>query len=740
MPGRGLRVSLIAKVLVDVSLDREFDYAIPPALERRVAIGMRVRVPFGPRETEGYVVGLADRSEFDRLKPIRGVLDESPVLTEAILSLARWISEYYCAPIESAVRTVLPGAVRRAESRHLARLFVTPVSSSGEANAPAAARRQAEALALVRSSGGMFLADLVRTLRTTPETIRALERRGLVAIVPEVQARDPYGDVTRIPTGPLELMPQQAAALEMVTRSMDTGAPPVILLYGVTGSGKTEVYLQAIDHALKQGRGAIVLVPEIALTPQTVERFHGRFGRDIAVLHSHLSDGERHDEWHRIRGGKARIVIGARSAVFAPVRDLGLIVVDEEHEPTYKQEEVPRYNARDVAVMRGRMERCAVLLGSATPSLESYWNAKIGKYALAAMPSRVDHRRMPAMRVLDMRAEAEQSGRVSIFSKDLIEAIRTRIERGEQTMLFLNRRGYATSLVCPKCGYVAACDQCSVSYTYHRHGEQLRCHTCGKALSVPPRCPGCADPSFKFSGAGTQRVEIVLQTLLPKARIQRLDADVATRKHAYRDILGDFRTGKIDVLIGTQMIAKGLHFPNVTLIGIIRADSSLHMPDFRAAERTFQLLTQVAGRAGRGDVSGLVIVQTYTPFHPAVQAARRLDLEGFFDQELEFRKELQYPPFTHLLCVTFRGESEERVASSADALAKSLSPKLPSGVVLAGPSPAPLARAHGLYRYQLVIRAPSARSVTVPLRDVVREMKWPAGVAVSIDVDAVSLM
>ncbi len=424
---------------------------------------------------------------------------------------------------------------------------------------------------------------------------------------------------------------------------------------------------------------------------------------------------------------------------------LGLIVVDEEHEPTYKQEETPAYHARDVAVMRGHLEGCAVLLGSATPSLESFQNARIGKYGLARMPARVDHRTMPAVRVVDLREEAERAGRPNVFSGDLVDAIHSRLSRAEQTMLFLNRRGFATSLVCPQCGYVARCNECSVAMTYHREPgapEILLCHVCGERRIVPARCPNdkCRTPAFKFAGVGTQRIESIISRLFPDACVRRMDSDTTGRKDAHREILGEFRAGRIDILVGTQMIAKGLHFPNVTLVGVLYADLSLHMPDFRAAERTFQLLTQVAGRAGRGQATGEVIIQTYTPFHPAVQAARRLDYEGFFDQEIEFRKELGYPPFGHLVCLHLQGPGEAKVQFAGEALVRALKPKLPASVKLAGPTPAPLARARGQYRYQVLLRAPSTRSMTAPLKAVLETFKWPEDVRCIVDVDAVSLL
>ncbi len=537
------------------------------------------------------------------------------------------------------------------------------------------------------------------------------------------------------------------------------------LLHGVTGSGKTEVYLQAIAHTLEQGKGAIVLVPEISLTPQTVERFKARFSSGklqtlVAVLHSHLSAGERHDEWHKIRQGRARIVIGARSAIFAPVDPLGLIIVDEEHEHTYKQEESPRYHARDVAIMRGQMEGAPVVLGSATPSLESYFNCRKGKYTLLQLPERVDDQKMPHVRVVDMRQAARGEKGTPIFSPQLKEAITQRLERGEQTILFLNRRGYSTSLQCPKCGHVCGCPNCSISLTYHRLEQKLACHICGHSQKVPAVCPNesCKNPAIRFAGTGTQKVEETLAKLFPDARVHRMDADTMKRKDDYRKILGDFRAGKIDILVGTQMIAKGLHFPNVTLVGIIFADLALHQPDFRAGERTFQLLTQVAGRAGRGDIEGEVVVQAFTPFHPAIQFARRHDFEGFYEQELEFREQLKYPPLGRVALLTLKGRNEEKVKFSAEHLKKALESKIQSpkpktssedatldlgpwtlDLTISGPAPAPLLRAETFYRYQIMLRTPRMSALSRELSKVTQSLALPEDVTLVVDIDPVDL-
>ncbi len=734
----------IAKVVVEIALDREFDYLIPAALAPQVRLGSRVLAPFGHAMARGYVVGLTDHSAWHDLKTLHSLIGTRPLLNESMLKLARWIGDYYAATIEQAIRTVLPCAVRRHGARFREQREICATETARDAAALEGLRRrspaQAAALEYLLKQGPMTVPELIVAAGVSASVIKGLEKKNLVQISLGACRRDPLADQIILPTQPLTLFPEQAAALAVVRQSIDTLKPPVVLLHGVTGSGKTEVYLQAIRYVLDRGKGAIVLVPEISLTPQTVERFRGRFGDAIAVLHSHLSDGERHDEWYRIYESQARIVIGARSALFAPVENLGLIVVDEEHEPSYKQSEAPRYHARDVAVMRGRMENCAVLLGSASPALESFYNVRRGKYGLTVLSHRVDHRQMPVMKIVDMRVEAERAGHVNILSRELAEAIRSRLDQTEQTILFLNRRGFATTVICPACGFVATCDQCSVKLTYHKSGEVMRCHMCGRALKVLSKCPACGDRTIKFSGIGTQRIETIMRSFFPQARIRRMDADTTTRKLAYHEILGDFKARKIDILIGTQMIAKGLHFPGVTLVGVIYADLSLHMPDFRSAERTFQLLLQVSGRAGRGDVSGEVIVQTFTPFHPAIQAARRLDYQGFMDQELEARRELRYPPFSHLVCATLEGPSEEIVAMTGRTIVKRLQPQLTPAVTLAGPVPAPFSRIKGQYRYQIILRSSSVKAMSQPLKEVLRELKYPAKLRIAVDVDALSMM
>ena len=748
---------VVARVTLDIAVRREFDYLVPAELESSVREGTRVKVPFGPREVMGVVTKILDESPHGNLREIIKTVGGQALVTPSILRLVRWIADYYCCAPEIAMKAVLPDAVRKEEEGWRERLFVRALPVHGDL--PKLTKRQEDLWTIVEEWRELPLQELVRLAGTTSTTIRKLEDKGLVSIAPQISERDPYGKEHILPSQPLELNAEQATALKSVVDAMERLAKPagdeakpegdsVFLLHGVTGSGKTEVYLQAIAHALGQGQGAIVLVPEISLTPQTVERFKARFSHGpqqtlVAVLHSHLSAGERHDEWHKIRQGRARIVIGARSAVFAPVEPLGLVIVDEEHEHSYKQEEAPRYNARDLAVVRGQQEGAAVVLGSATPSMESYHNVQRKKYALLSLTERVDQKNMPLVRVIDMRSAARKEKGISIFSPQLREAILQRLEKNEQVMLFLNRRGWSSSLQCPDCGYVAECPNCSVSLTYHRAAQQLMCHSCGHIEAAPTKCPeqSCGNAAIRFAGLGTEKVEAALAKGFPMAKVKRMDSDTLKRKEDYRRILGDFRTGKIDILLGTQMIAKGLHFPNVTLVGIINADLSLHIPDFRAGERTFQLLTQVAGRAGRGDVEGEVYVQSFTPFHPSIQYARRHDFIGFYEQEIEFRQELRYPPVSRVALLTLRGRSEDRVKFFADHLRKemdALAGEL-GDTVVAGPAPAPLLRAENFYRYQVMMRTPNMSALSRKLSARQQALQIPDDIRLIIDIDPMTL-
>jgi len=735
------------RVVIDRAIQRELDYSVPETLADRIGVGSRVRVPFRDKSALATVLATLETSDAKGIRPIEALVGDSPVISERLLELAKWMSAYYCCPLETVMRSLLPQVIRRAQISWKRQLVVHPSKiDSGEIDKlRRRAPRQAELLdAIAKLEKPIPAAKLLQNTSLDNQALRALAKRGLIDLREEAIERDPHADEQFVASANLDLNVEQTAALKKISEALaapDTAKP--VLLHGVTGSGKTEIYLQAIHAALDRGRDAIVLVPEISLTPQTVERFKSRFAEiheAVAVLHSHLSQGERHDEWHKIHSGRARIVIGARSAVFAPLKHLGLIIVDEEHETTYKQEEAPRYHARDVAVMRAKIEKCAIVLGSATPSLESYHNATNGKYDLVTLTQRVDAQQMPLIRIVDLRRERRKAKIVPILSEKLSQAIADRLEKREQTILFLNRRGFSTSLLCSNCGKARNCPNCSVALTFHRHMARLSCHLCGHTAAVPKKCPECGQDALIYAGFGTEKVESIVSQFFPKAQVRRMDADSMTRKEAYREALRNFRSGKIDILVGTQMIAKGLHFPNVTLVGIINADLALHLPDFRAGERTFQLLTQVAGRAGRGETPGEVFVQTYTPFSPSIQFARHHDFNGYFQQELEFRERCDFPPFKHAVLITVRSEHEGRAKLSAETLVRRLKESLPSEFILSDAAPAPLEKLQGQFRFHILLRGEAVMRLSRLIREILEKLPLPEDVIASIDVDPYQLL
>ncbi len=609
------------------------------------------------------------------------------------------------------------------------------------------APKQGAVLRTVYEKGALPAAELSVLAGTAPATVRELVKKGYLAVRTAEVRRDPYALRPFAETDPLQPTPEQEKALQRLKEAITGSRPETFLLHGVTGSGKTEVYLQAIDYCIKAGKQAIVLVPEISLTPQMVERFKGRFGSMVAVLHSRLSAGERYDEWRQIKAGTVRVVIGARSAVFAPFNNPGLIIIDEEHETSYKQEDTPRYHARDVAIARSRISRCVVVLGSATPSLESYSRALAGRYSLLTLASRVTGQALPDVTVIDLREEI-QAGHRSIFSRELIGRISDVLERKEQVILFLNRRGYATFVVCRECGLVMKCPRCSITLTVHADEKALRCHYCDFQREIPEACPGCGGTSIRQFGVGTQKVEQEIAVWFPRARVARMDMDTTTGKGSHEKILNSFRDGAIDILVGTQMIAKGLDFPGVTLVGVITADTSLNLPDFRAAERTFQLLTQVAGRAGRGNRPGEVIVQTYTPEHYSVVYAKNHNYRDFFREELKFREILEYPPYCSLVRIVISGKTENNVTRGSEVLASKLSlecGRYSLGVTqpLLGPAPAPLSKLRNRYRWQICLRGTPGSLVRRVIRETLESLQDDALLAtlkISVDVDPLGLM
>ncbi|MDB4482869.1 primosomal protein N' [Akkermansiaceae bacterium] len=735
---------LAASVLIDGPSELVFDYAIPDHL--KILPGCRVRIPLRNRDATGTVLRVqeAPQSEFD-LRYLTGLVDPEPLITPALLKLAEWITSYYGTPLEQVIRSIIPASIRgdktSAKIRKAAILAKKPTEIE-LAKLANRAKRQHQIITLLSIADKPIpITELGGA--STSSSIKTLTEKGWVKVINLEVRRDPDANETFLPTDPLTLNEEQDEAYQTISKSLHSETPKPILLHGITGSGKTEVYLQATRTALKLGKNVIILVPEISLAPQTVERFKARFHDltdQIAILHSNLSQGERFDEWHRIRAGKARIVIGARSAIFAPVKDPGLIIVDEEHEPAYKQENPPKYHARDLAVVRCNLEKCTVVLGSATPSLETFQNTQLKKYQIVKMTERADGASLPLTRVVDMRIEAKKhKGRDAIISDVLRTSVEKRIETNEQVIIFLNRRGFARSLQCPPCGHVIECNHCSIPLTYHRGDERLVCHVCGFQSIVPRLCPNCQDPAIRFQGYGTEKAETILRKVFPSAKIARLDTDTTRRKNTLRDTLRDFRAKKINILLGTQMIAKGLDFPNVTLVGVLNADLSLYAPDFRAGERTFQLLTQVAGRAGRGKMAGEVIIQTSTPHSPSIQFARHHDFDGFVAQELNVRQQFQYPPFTHLALLLARSSHERRAEFTLQTLHRKLAEDLPNQVILGDPIPSPLTKSHSQFRFQLLMRGPNARILSHHLNKILRATPTPEDVIVTADLDAYDL-
>lgn len=740
-----------AEVLVDVrvaSVDRVFHYAIPSHLRSLIKVGHRVLVPFGNRKrVEGYVVGLTHTPPpVENLRSIERVAGKSPSFTEEDLAVARWMAAHYMCLLVQALQCFLPPGTSARRNRPVSARNVVgyrlaiPVAEAEEYAEQVERRAPRQAWVIRKLAQNPDSVTLAAELASEAGygPLRALRERGWIAEEQVRQFRKPEAGLTVEQATVPQLTPDQQRALEAAEKHMDSPVcgGEAMLLHGVTGSGKTEVYMRIIAEALRRGRGAILLVPDISLTPQTVGRFRTRFGDKIAVLHSRLSEGERYDEWVRIAAGDASVVVGARSAVFAPVRKLGVIIIDEEHETSYKQDETPRYHAREVARERIRHVDGLLVLGSATPSLEAYRMARKGEVRYVELPGRVHGRPLPLTDVVDMREEL-LAGNRTMFSRPLQAALIDTLSRGEQAIILLNRRGFASFLLCRECGHVPRCKNCGVSLTFHQSPPGLRCHYCGYDMRVPATCPECYSKYLRPFGVGTQRVEQGLKEMFPSARIARMDRDTTARKGAHQKILAGFAAKAIDILVGTQMIAKGLDFPGVTLVGVVSADTALHFPDFRAAERTFQLLTQVAGRAGRGDLPGQVLLQTYSPDHYAIQAASRHDYKGFVAQELAYRRRIGYPPYTNLVRILFSGEDESQVAKVATSCVKV--PSTP-GAQIIGPSPAPLSRLKGKTRWHALIKG-EEREVKERVEQVLTVAhRMNSTVNVSVDVDPLSLL
>lgn len=797
----------VAKVIVDVpakQTDRPFDYLIPKHLQGCIVPGMRVIVPFGPRKVQGFVISIAKDSALQKLREIIEPMDMEPVLNDELLYLSDWLTEHTLCYKISAFQVMLPPALKAKYEKKIRIKSRASLSQLGENLRPffkekdivhwdevlksgqlaafqkAAAEGILEVVYEVKErvkkktikviaprvfdettnlpiTGNKqklvmehFAANpepmernlLLKTLDVSSSVLKTLIDKGLLEERAQEVYRDPFENRLIEKTEPLPLTEEQSEAIRPILSSIEREEHEVFLLYGVTGSGKTEVYLQSIQQVLEDGKEGIVLVPEISLTPQMVNRFKSRFGDSVAVLHSGLSVGEKYDEWRKIQRKEVKVVVGARSAIFAPFENLGIIIIDEEHETSYKQEDNPKYHARDVAIERGKRHQCPVVLGSATPSLESFARAKKGVYTLLTLTKRMNEHNLPQVQIIDMREELRNGNR-SMFSRLLYEKIQDRLEKKEQIVLFLNRRGHSSFVMCRDCGYVMQCPNCDISLTYHRYNQQLKCHYCGFEAVVPNRCPECTSERIRYFGTGTQKVEEELGKIFPEARVIRMDVDTTSRKGAHEKLLSAFRDGKADILLGTQMIAKGLDFPNITLVGVLSADTMLHLPDFRSSEKTFQLLTQVSGRAGRHELAGEVVIQTYSPEHYSIELAGEQDYDKFYQREMLLRKIHQYPPFYYIALITVQHENLMKVVDTIEKITRFLHSRLSKNAFILGPVASPIPRINNKYRYQCLIkykREPKLKATLKEIYNHYAEEAHAGGLQVSIDTNPFILM
>jgi len=808
-----------AEVAVPVHVNQTFTYKLSLEQAAIASPGARIVIPFGNKFLTGYIVGLKEESDLDpsllgkEIKEAREVVDSFPVCTEEILTVTKWVSEYYSSPWGEVIKAALPPGIspaihelysltesgrsllsqnledtiefqiltriheltqiqkkqladiagtklsrllRDLEQRGLiertqnssSRFVRTKISSFVrliEHNSEAthkftdAQERVLESL----KSGPTALQSLLKNARVGVATVGTLEKRGFVERYPQSVRRDPLGDFQPADDAGYVLTNAQKNALMQIETALAAKEYSPFLLHGVTGSGKTEIYIRAMQAAIDQGRSAMMLVPEIALTPVFSRRLRSHFGDRVAIFHSSLQRGERFDEWTRVRNGHARVVIGTRSAVFAPVENLGLIVVDEEHESTYRQQESPYYSGRDTAIVRAQRASATVVLGSATPSLESYYNASNGKYTYLSLPERIGARPMAQASLIDMREVFAEVGKPTVFSSQLIDAIRETHQRGEQSIILLNRRGYSSFILCRSCGETVQCLNCDVTLTYHRSERVIVCHYCNHRQSVPSSCPHCGKKYIHFVGEGTEQIEEILQQLVPELRIARIDRDTTTQRRRFEKSLQDFSEGQIDTLVGTQMLAKGHDFPNVTLVGVVSVDAGLALADFRAAERTFQLITQVAGRAGRGDLPGRVLIQTYHPYHYALRHACAQDYEGFYKEEIRYRENHSYPPFVALASIMVHGQDLNRVREDSLTVRRALDrANNERQIRVLGPAPAPLARLKGEYRFQLLLKSRTRRRLR-DLLDTSLKQLVNDGLnlrSVNLEIDPISMM
>ena len=710
---------MIAQVIINSNvknLNKIFDYNVPTEMLGTICIGDRILVPFGNKKTleEGFVIGFKENSEY-KVKDIAKVQDGIR-LTEQNIELAKLMARRYFCNISDCIKLMLPPGTssknieNRIKDKTLNFVYLKKEIDEIEEdieNKIVKSDKQKRVLNFLIQNEGIQTVELEIITDTTSVVLKALENKGYIEVVEEKVERNPFNNKEIKPTHNLELTEEQQKAFDKVNNSIKNSVYKQFLLYGVTGSGKTEVYLQLIGEVLKKNKTAIVLVPEISLTPQMVDRFIARFGEDkIAVLHSKLSIGERFDQWNKIKNGECKIVIGARSAIFAPIQNLGLIIIDEEHDSSYKSETNPRYNAKELAVYIAKQNNSPLVLGSATPDICTYYKAEKNQIEMLELTQRANKSSLPEVEVIDLKYELANGNR-SILSTKLYSEIEENLKNKKQTILFLNRRGYSTFVMCRDCGYVVKCKNCNITMTYHYKENKLKCHYCGHEQKNVSICPECNSKNIKYFGTGTQRLEQEINKLFPKASTIRMDIDTVTKKNSHEEILNKFKNENIDILIGTQMVVKGHHFPNVTLVGVIAADSSLYIEDYRANERTFQILTQVAGRAGRENLPGKVIVQTYNPDNFSIECSKKQDYAIFYETEIELRKQLKYPPFCDIISIGLSDKEENKIRIISEQLYKEINgliKKYKLGVMVYKPLPCPIDKIKNKYRWRIILK------------------------------------
>ena len=710
-----MKMNKFAKIAIDVPLNkvnRKFDYAVPKKLQNCLSIGQAVLVPFGRRNVIGFITGFSRKTDVkkSKIKKINSLVREDIFFNKKQLELYEWISDYYNTYLTKVIYTAIPtGVVKGRVDKKRKKYYRLSQSTNKTAKIinkiKDKAPKQAEVLKVLFNNPdtNFTIKELTEKADTYHGAVYSLRDKEYIEVFEGIKKRRPFLESSPEEKQRFAPTRAQAKAIKAVSTSLNNNSSDVFLLHGVTGSGKTEVYLQLVERLLKKDQGAIILVPEISLAPVMVRRFYSRFGDKIAVLHSSLSLGERYDEWRRLKKGEAKIAIGARSAIFAPVKNPGLLIIDEEHENSYKQGSYPHYHARKVAEKMADIHNVPLLLGSATPSLKSYYKAKNDNYKYLNLPQRVANAKLPPVNVIDMREELKE-GNYTIFSNKLYEKIEKALKRDEQILLFINRRGYSNFVLCRECGHVIRCNNCDISLTYHSGQNILKCHYCDFGSQMPAVCPECNSRYIKKFGMGTEKIEEEVKNFFPEAEVDRMDVDTTTRKGSHHRILSRLEEGKTDILVGTQMIAKGHDYPNISVVGIITADTLLNLPDFRSSERTFQLLTQVAGRTGRGDKLGEVVVQTYTPDHYSIKAAKEHDYYRFYQQEIELRKMLDYPPFIKMVNILVSGENENHVIEAAQKLGVYMDEFTGSIKEVLGPGPAPIEKIKKKYRWQIILR------------------------------------